>query len=151
MQIRSIEEQYHQLWREHLELSNQTMQIFSRYAKKRGIGDNELILYYDLYTEEESSPGRIAETWCLAKQTLNSILRQQEKLGRLRLATHPRDARSKIILLTEEGKIYGDQLIRPLIDAEIRAMRQLPIEEVKKLLLGIRLYNSSLEQEISQL
>ncbi len=142
------EKYYHERNFQLLAISQQLSRIYSNYALSRGITATELMFFYELHTEEQCTPKSIADKWSLPKQTVNNIIRQQERLNHLSLLPHPSDARSKQIELTQKGASFISELIAPLIQAEIKALRRIEPSRIDEAIALEKLYNEYLTQEI---
>ena len=73
----------------------------------------------------------------VSKQTVNSSVRNLEKKGFLLLEQHGRD---KQIYLTDQGKEFSEQKIRPVIQMENKIFMDLEPEERKEFVRLFRKY-----------
>lgn len=81
---------------------NQIDGLYYMAARKLGIKDNTLILFYVLNDRKPHTQKEICEEWLIPRTTINTIVRENVKEGRIRLenAGHKKE---KQIFLTEKG------------------------------------------------
>ena len=100
--------------REAIDRMNQCMNRLDRLyymaARKLGVKDNSLLLYYVLSDEKAHSQKEISEEWLVSRTTLNTVVKEAVEKGYIRLET-PGSTREKNIILTENGKIYAENLL----------------------------------------
>jgi DNA-binding MarR family transcriptional regulator len=65
-----------------------------------------------------SRPSDLAERAGISKQAMNQLLQSLEQLGYLRRTPDERDARARIVRLTERGRAVWDEEYRILLDIE---------------------------------
>src|SRR6185437_1256947 len=63
-----------------------------------------------------SRPSDLAERAGMSKQAMNQLLQSLEQLGYLRRTPDERDARARIVRLTERGRAVWDEESRILLD-----------------------------------
>ena len=93
--------------REAIDRMNQCMNRLDRLyyiaARKLGVKDNSLLLYYVLNDGKAHSQKEISEEWLVPRTTLNTVVKEEIEKGYIRLET-PGSTREKNIILTENGK-----------------------------------------------
>ena len=96
--------------REAIDRMNQCMNRLDRLyymaARKLGVKDNSLLLYYVLSDEKAHSQKEISEEWLVPRTTLNTVVKEAVEKGYIRLET-PGSTREKTLILTEKGKLYA--------------------------------------------
>ncbi len=112
-------------------------EIYHVYAKRRGISDTAFWLFYSLYGEQISYTQReLCAAWHYPPQTINSALKSLEKQGLIALEPIPGNQKNKQIVLTADGRALAEQVISPLILAELQAFQAMP-ESQRTLLLEL--------------
>lgn len=124
---------------------NQIDGLYYMAARKLGIKDNTLALFYVLNDGEPHTQKEICEEWLIPKTTINTIVRENVDLGYIRLenAGHRKEKR---ILLTERGKAYADRILRQVYAAEESAMARTLEEFSPKLLDGLEAFTGYLRE-----
>ncbi len=123
--------------------------IYRRAVSDTGASENEFWIWYTLIAiEGEHSQQSICESWSLSKQTVNSIIANLVRRGYVTLAAIPGTRNRKQIQLTPQGRSYGEDLVRPVIQAEERALRRLPQEERQACTRALSQYILILKEEL---
>lgn len=103
------------------------MGVYRDAVKNLSVSESEFWIWYTLvamdgeYTQQE-----IGRMWSLPKQTVNSVIAQMRRKRRAYLESVPGKRTHKLIRLTEEGRRYGETIIRPIARAEERAFGSMP-------------------------
>ena len=105
--------------REQLEMINQQMKelvgIYRGIVSRSGISENEYWIWYALIIMDgEYSQQDICNSWSLSKQTVNTIVMNMAKKGLVSLEVVPGTRNRKIIRLTQAGKEYGENIVKPV-------------------------------------
>lgn len=104
--------------------------IYHQAAVRLGISDNEFWVWYTLFVMgEKYSQQDICEIWSLPKQTVNSIVMNMVKKELIKLEVVPGTRNRKLLILTDNGKSYGEAVVRPIFEAEYRTIARLTEEE----------------------
>ena len=123
------------------------------YEFARGCGLSETA-YWILYAVEVSggavTQSEIADAYSYSRQTVNSALKALEAKGLVELAPVAGARRAKVISLTESGRAFADERIRPAIEAEDRAFASLAPEERAELLRLVRAYTRAIDRELAR-
>ena len=82
------------------------------------------------------------------KQTVNTIISHMVKKGYVTLEVVPGTRNRKNIHLTEEGRKFGEKLIIPIADAEVRALERIPLKERKACIAVLAKYTNLLKEEM---
>lgn len=117
--------------KEHLEVINRQIKelagIYRGIVSRSGISENGFWIWYALIVMDgEYSQQDICSCWSLSKQTVNTIVKHMVKKGFVFLEVVPGTRNRKIIRLTKAGRAYGEELVRPVSEAEDRALNRLP-------------------------
>ena len=131
-------------------LTEEVDSIYHQAAVKLGVSDSVLFVLYMLHTHGgERLLYDIYKLSGISKQTINSAVRklEQEKLVYL----EKYDGRSKLVCLTEYGKVRAEQTAGRLLEAERKAFSQWSEEELSIYLSLIRKHNTALREQIAAL
>lgn len=122
--------------------------LYAQWAGKRGIGYPELIVLYALYTMGNLTQKEIREGFGLLKQTVNTVVRDLKKRELVILKACKEDKREKLVVLTEQGEIYSQEIIQPLLNAEERICKKLGYKRMKQAQETMELFNMLFENEV---
>ena len=123
--------------------------IYRRAVSHTGISENEFWIWYTLIAlEGEYSQQDICNLWSLSKQTVNTIISNMVQKNFATLEVIPGTRNRKNIRLTENGKLYGEKMIMPVYDAELRAIVRLSPEELNACIVSLGKFISILKEEI---
>lgn len=129
-----------------LNLSNyHSDQIYYDYEQRHNFTDSELCLMYALDDGESHTQKQICEDWHIPKTTLNTIIKQWERLGYLKLCTIPGKRRELLITLTDEGKAYASHLLKDIYHAEEKAL-QSTLKQYPNYIDATEFYEQALKQ-----
>ena len=131
-------QRYYALWKE----SNI---IYEKWAKLHGMSANSLLIFQSLY-DGTCTQKEISQKWCIPKQTINTILKDLEAQGYLKLIAMKQDKRNKQIELTSEGKMFVNMIITQIQEKELHIIQQMGLGRMKSmnddLELFIRLFRA---------
>lgn len=99
-------------------------EIYCSDTLKLGVKESMLWLLYALDDGAAHSQKDICGRWGFPKTTLNTTIKQAEKDGHLTLSPIPGKRREMTICLTEQGKSYAQQVLRPIYAAEDQAIEE---------------------------
>ena len=136
-----------------LERINQQMKelagIYKTAVNALGISENEFWIWYALINmDEELSQQDICGMWAFSKQTVNTIISHMVKNNYATLEVIPGTRNRKNIHLTDKGRTFGEQLIVPIFDAEVRALERMPVSERSACIEILANYVKLLKEEI---
>lgn len=133
-----------------LNLSNyRADQIYYNYEHKNGFKDSELCLMYALDDGKTHTQKQICDDWHIRKTTLNTIIKQWERLGYLKLCTIPGKRRELHITLTNEGKEYVNHFLNDIYQAEEKAL-QLTLEQFPNYIDATEFYEVALRKAFEE-
>lgn len=104
---------------------NKIDELYERVQRKVGAKGNTVWVLYALDDGKPHSQKQIYEEWLIPKTTLNTIVKELESDGYVRLEIIPGQRREMNIYLTETGKKYARQVLDSFYQAEEEAFRQI--------------------------
>lgn len=124
--------------------------LYARWAYKCEVGYPELMVLYALYTREHLTQKMITEEFGLIKATVSTVIRDLKKRGLIVLKPGREDKRKKLVVVTETGKEYAENIIQPLLETEERITRKIGDERMEQIIDTLDLYNMLFEKELKQ-
>lgn len=123
--------------------------IYRDVVRHFGITENEFWVWYTLLViEGDYSQQDICGIWAFSKQTVNSIISHMVKKNFATLKAVPGTRNRKNIHLTDEGRKFGESIIFPISDAEVRALDRIPLKERMACIAVLAKYVELLKEEI---
>lgn len=113
-------------------LSNKYNALYHNVVVKYGFSDTQywvLYILYNFHDEKKHTQYEIADELGVPRQTVNSAITKLVKEGYLSLTKRPGPRNSKVVELTDKGLALCEKCIKPLLDAEERALERLTEEE----------------------
>lgn len=113
--------------------------VYEDYAKQSGVAPTLLWILYALNDGGSHTQREICTEWELPKSTVNTITTELKKSGYVELIQIKGKRREMTVVLTESGKEYADELLKPLYTKEAQVFKQLTdkdrniIEELEKI------------------
>lgn len=137
----------------HLETINQQLKeligVYRKEVSLSGVSENEFWVWYTLLIMDgEHTQQEICSAWSMTKQTVNSIITNMVQKGYITLEMIPGTRNRKRICLTDPGRAYGERLVYPIFDAELRAFCRLSEDEVLLWQSIVCKYITMLKEEI---
>lgn len=123
--------------------------VYDIAAKRIGIKENTLALFYALDDGKEHSQKEICEEWLIPKTTLNTIVKECTEAGFLVLRSDPHK-KEKSLLLTEKGLLYAKSVLAPVYEMEERAMSR-TLEASPEFAEGLCAFAANLKKEAEEL
>jgi len=93
-------------------------------SKNIGIKPNMLWLLSALNDGQKHTQSQICWDWNYPKTTVNTLVKELEKSGHVALSPVPGARRELYVELTEAGKVYADEILSTVYDAEEKLFRQ---------------------------
>ena len=87
-------------------------------SKNAGVKPNMLWLLSALNDGQKHSQSQICWDWNYPRTTVNTLVKELEKLGYVVLNPVPGSKRELYVELTAEGKAYADQILKNVYEAE---------------------------------
>jgi DNA-binding MarR family transcriptional regulator len=113
-------------------------------ALRAGISSSVLDALYTLFLEDGITQKGICERASLSKQTVHSAVVKMEQGGLVR--TERGKGRSVLLFLTPAGREKVRRVVRPIVEAEIRAYNTLSAQEFDQLMQLITRVGEELER-----
>ena len=132
-----------------MSFATKTEALYAQWGRQRGISQNLLNFLYALTSRKEPyTPTEFCDAWSMPKQTLTSIMREQEKLGHFKLLPVPGSAKQRHMQLTDAGMDYAETMLQPLWEAETRALSRMGMEKVRQMVKLEEEFNRAFTQEL---
>ena len=101
--------------------------------KDRKANGIETAIFLFLIYEEKITQAMIVERMAVAKQTINNIIIELCEKEYIKKISDKDDKRVKILVLTEKGKIYADEFLKPLIEFNEKLYDKLGEEKIDQM------------------
>lgn len=128
---------------------DRTNYLYEKWAKRQSINSYVSQIMYMLYASGINKQKDIVENYGFPKQTVNTVISELLKKEYILLEPDPTDRRSKMILLTDAGIKYAEELVTPLLKCEKNVLAEMGEERVKLLIDTIKQYADLLEKEMN--
>lgn len=137
-----------------IELINQQIKeiigLYMTTIANSGISENEFWIWYTLIEiDGDHSQQDICRMWSLSKQTVNTIIMRIVKDGYAELEAVPGTRNRKVIRLSETGKKYGENIIRPVTRMEERALERISLEDRVACMTAFSKYIEAFKEELN--
>ncbi len=90
-------------------------------------------IFLFLIYEDKITQAMIVERMAVAKQTINNVIIELCEKGYIKKISDQDDKRVKILVLTEKGKIYADEFLKPLIEFNEKLYDKLGEEKINQM------------------
>ncbi len=115
--------------------------FYSEYAKRLDVKENLLWILYALNDGKIHSQKEICSNWDLPRSTVNTIMKELEHDGYIKLSQIKGEKRELEVQLTEKGNRYSSELLSGLYEIEKRTFEQLKskniIDQLQEVLNGL--------------
>lgn len=122
---------------------------YAMWAKVHGLNYHEVLIFYAMRDNEECTQKKIADSYRLPKQTVNNIITSLKKDGYLTLIPVRKNAKEKILALTESGEAYYRSIMEPILEFETLASEKMGKEEIRQMTALAIKFGQILEESIS--
>lgn len=134
------------------DISNRYNALYRHAAAHFGFSGCQYKILYWLYVNQSGvTQNKLADDFCLSKQTVNSEVMKLEDKGIIKLSKGTDAKNSKRISLTDKGAEICDKCIKPLIDAENSAIVRIGDEKLQQFLELFEFQYTAFEKEIGGL
>ena len=99
-------------------------ELYRTWAKLHGMSYNTMMTLYALGQSRKCTQKQIADEWLIPKQTVNTVIKELERLGYISFEPLP-GSKQKVVCLTESGRAYADSCLHELYEIESTALRSL--------------------------
>lgn len=125
---------YSKVLEEYYELYFLANRAYEDFARKNGETPYIMFALIILYANPDGiSQKDIRDYLYLPKQTISSIIAALKKRGLVEYHVSKKDARSKVITLTETGAARAESLNTKLNDIELASFKKIPISELQQM------------------
>lgn len=90
-------------------------------------------IFLFLIYEDKITQAMIVERMAVAKQTINNVIIELCEKEYIKKISDKEDKRVKILVLTEKGKSYADEFLKPLIDFNEKLYDKLGEEKINQM------------------
>lgn len=127
--------------------------LYAEYARRNGMSDAAMTVFNYIYYDETGHCTQkvLCEKTLLPKQTINSIINTLVSRDLVKLTEIPDDRRNKAVVITDTGKNFYTQVLRPVCRAELNTINQLDEQEWEQLVKLIDKYASIFRAEIKKI
>lgn len=116
----------------------------AKISKKVGCNFNLLCFLQALDSSELKSQKQICEEWLITKTTLNTMVKQCEKLGYINFKPVDGAKREKYIVLTKKGREFKENILTKIYPVEKEALFSTP--EFEKFVENIGIFYLNLKK-----
>ena len=122
--------------------------LYDSYAKSVGLNFTTILVLQLLFDSDEVyTQKELCEKLDLPKQLINSIMKTFWEQGYIELK-EAKDRRNKKILVTDRGRQYALEVLKPLEDAETMVWDSFSVEEISILASILSKYVKSFESAL---
>ena len=118
-------------------------------ARRLGVKENALSLLYTLDNGPPCSQKQLAEELLIPKTTINTIVKEYTDAGYLSLVPSGH-SREKNITLTAAGRAYAQKVLRPIYQAEERAISRTLGEYSSEFVKAVEVLTRNMTQEFQR-
>ena len=119
-------------------------------AKKMGVNENELALLYAIGDGQPHSQKEVSEQWLIPRATITPVVTKYREKGLLTLHSIEGHRREMHLCLTDAGKAYCNELLKPVYAAETAALSQTLQSCSESFIEGFSTFSQLLEQQFQQ-
>lgn len=101
--------------------------------KDRKANGIKTAIFLFLIYEEKITQAMIVERMAVAKQTINNVIIELCEKEYIKKISDQDDKRVKILVLTDKGKIYADEFLKPLIEFNEKLYDKLGEEKINQM------------------
>lgn len=101
--------------------------------KDRKANGIKTAIFLFLIYEDKITQAMIVERMAVAKQTINNVIIELCEKEYVKKISDQDDKRVKILVLTEKGKIYADEFLKPLIEFNEKLYDKLGEEKINQM------------------
>ena len=116
----------------------------AKISKNLGCNFHLLCFLQALDTDVLKSQKQICQEWLITKTTLNTLVKQCEKLGYITFKLIDGAKREKYIILTKEGRAFKEKILNKIYPIEKRAL--LSMKESEKFVEDMEMFYINLKR-----
>ena len=132
------------------EVWGQSNALYEDWAAWKNINSNLLMVLYELDHGDYITQKMIADYTGIPKQTVNTVIKGLLEQEYVTLTCGKNDRREKLVVLTDEGRKFGEELLAPLYDMEKKVFHIMGEERVQQMIDSIFLFNTVFEKEMKR-
>ncbi|MDO4396007.1 MAG: MarR family transcriptional regulator [Clostridia bacterium] len=132
------------------EVWGQSNALYEDWAAWKNINSNLLMVLYELDHGDYITQKMIADYTGIPKQTVNTVIKGLLEQEYVTLTCGKNDRREKLVVLTDEGRKFGEELLAPLYDMEEKVFHIMGEERVQQMIDSIFLFNTVFEKEMKR-
>ena len=135
--------------RKYAYLSAEITSLYHEAAVKIGVSDTVLDILYVLCEQEgQCLQSDIFRLTGISRQTINSAIRKLERDGLAYLKQG--EGRNTLVCLTEKGRDFSAQKVRPLFQSENKIWSEWTVDEQERYLLFTQKYRDSFKKYLHE-
>ena len=135
--------------RKYAYLSAEITSLYHEAAVKIGVSDTVLDILYVLCEQEgQCLQSDIFRLTGISRQTINSAIRKLERDGLAYLKQG--EGRNTLVCLTEKGRDFSAQKVRPLVQIENKIWSEWTVDEQERYLLFTQKYRDSFKKYLHE-
>ena len=135
--------------RKYAYLSAEITSLYHEAAVKIGVSDTVLDILYVLCEQEgQCLQSDIFRLTGISRQTINSAIRKLERDGLAYLKQG--EGRNTLVCLTEKGRDFSAQKVRPLLQIENKIWSEWTVDEQERYLLFTQKYRDSFKKYLHE-
>ena len=135
--------------RKYAYLSAEITSLYHEAAVKIGVSDTVLDILYVLCEQEgQCLQSDIFRLTGISRQTINSAIRKLERDGLAYLKQG--EGRNTLVCLTEKGRDFSAQTVRPLFQIENKIWSEWTVDEQERYLLFTQKYRDSFKKYLHE-
>ena len=123
--------------------------FYKKMEQQSGMNVLRCRVLYSLHELGLETQRQICDEFELPKQTVNNIIQSLARQGYVEAARSQRDRRARVLRLTESGKRYAAQELKPMNDMDQSIARRMGDEAFRALVSLTEAYAAAIEAEIA--
>lgn len=122
-------------------------EIYAAIAKKIGVSFHTLMVLYALDQDQGSTQSKISKTWLIPKQTLNTVIKDLQSKGYVKLETG-RNQKEKLVYFTPIGKKFAKKTLFDVYGLEDKAIEKIGKERFLEMVQVNKDFTDALAEEV---
>lgn len=122
-------------------------EIYAAIAKKIGVSFHTLMVLYALDQDQGSTQSKISKTWLIPKQTLNTVIKDLQSKGYVKLETG-RNQKEKLVYFTPIGKKFAKETLFDVYGLEDKAIEKIGKERFLEMVQVNKDFTDALAEEV---
>lgn len=113
-----MEQSFEKFQRDFYSIWSRVNLLYSRWAEQIGVSYGVLVVLYGLDVHGSMTQKNICDFYGLPKQTVNGAVRGRAADGYVVLEKSREDRREKLVVLTDKGRAYAREKLKPIYEGE---------------------------------